>query len=191
MMKKLNLLWLVLPILILSACDTNQYKDQMHEAPTSQEDIDQNAIINYLIANKIDAKRTESGIYYTITKEGEGQNPVAEDVVNVHYKGMLLDTTVFDSSYDRGEPVEFPLKDVIPGWTEGITLLKEGGSGTLYIPSGLAYGPNPRPGGKIKPNDPLIFDVELLSISSKAEYTASQEKAFREKVAQFIGPGTN
>jgi FKBP-type peptidyl-prolyl cis-trans isomerase FkpA len=188
-MKKLNLLWLVLPILILSACDSNQYKDQMHEAPANQEEIDQNAIINYLTTNKIDAKRTESGIYYTITKEGDGKNPTAADVVNVHYKGMLLDTTVFDSSYDRGEPIEFPLKSVIPGWTEGITLLKEGGAGTLYIPSGLAYGANPRPGGKIKPNDPLIFDVELLSIISGEEYIASQEKVFRDRVTQFIGPG--
>lgn len=188
-MKKLNLLWLVLPILILSACDTNQYKDQMHEAPTDQAEIDQNAIINYLIENNVDAKRTESGIYYTITKEGDGANPTAEDVVNVHYKGMLLDTTVFDSSYDRGEPIQFPLNEVIPGWTEGITLLKEGGAGTLYIPSGLAYGANPRPGGKIKPNDPLIFEVELLDILTREEYAASQEKVFRERIAQFIAPG--
>lgn len=161
----------------------------MYEAPANQAEIDQNAIINYLVENKVDAERTESGIYYTITKEGDGAHPTADDVVNVHYKGMLLDTTQFDSSYDRNEPIEFPLKDVIPGWTEGITLLKEGGAGTLYIPSGLAYGPNPRPGGKIKPNDPLIFDVELLNIVSMEEYVAKQEKQFRERIEQFIGPG--
>lgn len=187
-MKKINLLWLALPLLILSACDSNKYKDQMYEAPADQAQIDQNAIINYLIENKIDAEKTESGIYYTITKEGNGTHPTAEDAVNVHYKGTLLDGTVFDSSIDRGEPIEFPLDGVIAGWTEGIPLLEEEGKGTLYIPSGLAYGANPRPGGKIKPNDVLIFEVELLDIITKEEYAAKQQAQFKERLAAYIAP---
>lgn len=187
-MKKINLLWLALPLLILSSCDTNKYKDQMFEAPADQAQIDQNAIINYLIENKIDAEKTESGIYYSITKEGNGKHPTAEDAVNVHYHGTVLDGTVFDSSVDRGEPIEFPLDGVIKGWTEGIPLLQEEGKGILYIPSGLAYGANPPQGGKIKPNDPLIFEVELLDVISKAEYAAKQQKDFTEKLAAYIAP---
>ena len=182
-MKKLNLLWLVLPILILSACDTNQYKDQMHAAPTNQEEIDQNAIINYLVANKVSAERTESGIYYTISNEGEGKNPVAEDIVKVHYKGTLLDSagTTFDSSYERNEPAVFPLNRVIPGWSEGIPLFKEGGKGTLYIPSGLAYAANPPQGSEIKPNDPLIFDVELLEVMNEESLAKYQEEQIQKQ----------
>ncbi len=110
------------------------------------------------------AKRTDSGIYYTIEKEGEGENPTATDKVKVHYHGSLLDGTVFDSSVKRGKPIEFGLGQVVKGWQEAIPLLKEGGKGTFYIPSGLCYGPHPRPGGKIKPNDVLVFEVELFEI---------------------------
>jgi len=110
------------------------------------------------------AKRTDSGIYYTIEKEGEGKNPTVSDKVEVHYHGTLLDGTVFDSSGQRGKPTEFPLNRVVKGWQEAIPLLKPGGKGTFYIPSGLCYGPNPRPGGKIKPNDVLVFEVELFEI---------------------------
>ena len=106
---------------------------------------------------------TASGLQYTLTKEGTGKQPTADSQVSVHYKGQLLDGKVFDSSYDRGQPVEFPLNQVIPGWTEGLQLIKEGGKATLYIPAKLAYGEQGVP-GTIPPNSTLIFDVELLQV---------------------------
>ena len=100
---------------------------------------------------------------YKIITEGTGKRPTATSVVKVHYKGQLTDGKVFDSSYDRGEPVEFPLNKVIPGWTEGLQLLKEGGKATFYIPAKLGYGEQGVP-GMIPANSTLIFDVELLEV---------------------------
>ena len=135
-------------------------------AALEQANKDDVLIKNHLSKLGIDkkAKRTDSGIYYTMEKEGTGKNPTISDKVEVHYHGTLLDGTVFDSSVDRGKTSSFPLNGVVKGWQEAIPLLKEGGKGTFYIPSGLCYGPNPRPGGKIKPNSVLVFDVELFSI---------------------------
>lgn len=104
-----------------------------------------------------------SGLQIKIIAPGEGEHPTADSVVLVHYEGRLLDGTVFDSSIERGQPAEFPLKNVIPGWTEGLQLLKPGGKATLYIPPELAYGARGA-GGKIGPNQTLIFDVELLAV---------------------------
>ena len=107
---------------------------------------------------------TESGLQYKVIEEGTGASPTAESTVEVHYEGTLIDGTKFDSSYDRGQTIEFPLNGVIRGWTEGLQLMKEGGTYMFYIPSDLAYGENPRPGGPIKPNNALIFKVELVSV---------------------------
>ena len=114
--------------------------------------------------SKDGVKTTASGLQYKITKEGEGKSPKATDTVLVHYEGKLLDGTVFDSSIKRNEPISFPLNRVIPGWTEGLQLIKEGGKAILYIPSKLAYGPRGTPGGPIGPDETLIFEVELLKV---------------------------
>ena len=114
--------------------------------------------------SKEGVKTTASGLQYKITKEGTGKSPAATDRVLVHYEGKLLDGSVFDSSIKRGEPIAFPLNRVIPGWTEGLQLIKEGGKAILYIPSALAYGASGTPGGPIGPNETLIFEVELIKI---------------------------
>ncbi|SMO40286.1 FKBP-type peptidyl-prolyl cis-trans isomerase [Fodinibius sediminis] len=116
---------------------------------------------------------TESGLQYRILEEGSGVSPDSSDEVRVHYEGTLLDGTQFDSSYERGEPVEFPLNQVIPGWTEGLQLMKEGGKYKFWIPSALGYGPNPRPGGPIGPNETLIFEVELLEVNPSDSASAN------------------
>lgn len=106
---------------------------------------------------------TASGLQYEILSQGTGATPKATDKVTVHYKGTLIDGTEFDSSYTRGQPVTFPLGNVIPGWTEGLQLVKAGGKAKLYIPAGLAYGERGA-GAKIGPNETLVFEVELLTV---------------------------
>lgn len=109
-------------------------------------------------------KATDSGLQYMPLEEGNGAKPKATDKVSVHYKGTLIDGTEFDSSYKRGQPATFPLNGVIPGWTEGLQLMKEGAKYRFFIPSNLAYGERGA-GPVIGPNATLIFDVELLSIA--------------------------
>lgn len=113
-----------------------------------------------------DVKETPSGLQYVVEKEGTGESPKADDEVTVHYTGRLLDGTVFDSSVNRGEPATFPLNRVIPGWTEGVQLMKEGAKYTFFIPSDLAYGPQGIQGA-IPPHSTLIFEVELIKINKK------------------------
>ena len=106
---------------------------------------------------------TASGLKYQVIEEGTGASPSATDMVEVHYHGMLLDGTVFDSSVERGQTATFPLNGVIPGWTEGLQLMKEGGKTRFTIPSELAYGENGA-GQMIGPNETLVFDVELIKV---------------------------
>lgn len=115
-------------------------------------------------AKKSNIVTTASGLQYEILTPGTGtKSPSATDNVTVHYKGTTLDGEEFDSSYSRGEPATFPLNAVIPGWTEGVQLMKEGAKYRFYIPSELAYGENGA-GRLIGPNAALIFDVELIKI---------------------------
>ena len=106
---------------------------------------------------------TSSGLQYEIISQGSGEKPVPEDTVRVHYEGALIDGTVFDSSYQRGEPAEFPVGMVIAGWTEGLQLMSVGSTFRLVIPSDLAYGTRGA-GESIPPNSTLVFKVELLGI---------------------------
>ena|ERR1051326_3413938 len=111
-----------------------------------------------------DMKTTPSGLKYQVLKQGTGTvSPKATDTVNVHYHGTLLNGTVFDSSVERGQPISFPLNAVIPGWTEGLQLMKVGDKFKFEIPPNLAYGAN-SPSPKIPPNSTLVFEVELLGI---------------------------
>lgn len=114
-------------------------------------------------ANKEGVVALESGLQYKVITAAEGANPSAEDVVTVHYEGRLVDGTVFDSSYQRGEPTSFPLNGVISGWTEALQLMSPGEKWELYVPPALAYGER-AVGEHIQPNSLLIFNVELLSI---------------------------
>lgn len=115
-------------------------------------------------AKKENVKITASGLQYIVEKEGNGAQPSATDEVTVHYTGRLLNGTVFDSSVNRGEPATFPLNRVIPGWTEGVQLMKEGAKYTFFIPSNLAYGPSGVPNA-IPPHSTLIFEVELIKVN--------------------------
>ena len=104
-----------------------------------------------------------SGLQYKVLKEGNGKKPKATDKVLCHYEGFLIDGTVFDSSVQRGEPVEFPLNQVITGWTEGLQLMQEGAKYRLFIPYRLGYGEGGA-GSSIPPYSALIFDVELIEV---------------------------
>lgn len=120
---------------------------------------------DFLAANKTKegVKTTASGLQYKVLTAGTGKSPVATDKVEVHYHGTLTDGSVFDSSVQRGEPITFPLNGVIPGWTEGLQLMKEGGKVRFFIPPGLAYGA--QGSGAIGPNEVLIFDVDLITVN--------------------------
>lgn len=140
---------------------------------------------DFLEKNKSAAgvKVTASGLQYIMEKEGTGATPKKEDVVRVHYKGTLTSGEQFDSSYDRGQPAEFPVGGVIPGWTEALQLMKVGGKAKLFIPPELAYGPSGRPG--IPPNSVLVFEVELMDIvkqdAKKAEAKPEAKKEAKKK----------
>lgn len=114
---------------------------------------------------KAGVKKTESGLLYKIEKAGSGESPKPSDTVKVHYKGTLTDGATFDSSYDRGEPIEFQLNQLIPAWIEAIPMLKKGGKMEIVVPPQLGYGD--RPAGKIPANSTLIFEIELLDFKAK------------------------
>ncbi len=137
-------------------------------------------------------QKTASGLQYKVITEGTGAKPKATDTVTVHYEGKLIDGKVFDSSYERGEPVSFRLNEVIKGWTEGVQLMNTGSKYELYIPSDLAYGETGNP--NIEPNSVLIFTVELLDEAAakkaQADAKTKQEAQMAElqKLAQQTKP---
>lgn len=136
-------------------------------------------------------KVTDSGLQYKVISEGKGKKPTAADVVKVHYKGSFADGTVFDSSYDRGQPVEFPLGQVIKGWTEGLQLMPVGSKYEFVIPAALAYGTQAP--ANIGPDRALIFEVELLDTMTAEEAQAAQEakmKAAQEAKMEAVKKAT-
>jgi FKBP-type peptidyl-prolyl cis-trans isomerase FkpA len=141
-----------------------ELQKEMADLAVKQKETDAKAIADYVAKNNLaNVQKTASGLNYIITQPGTGKQATPNSVVSVKYTGKLLDGTEFDSSERQGgQPVEFPLNQVIPGWTEGIALLKEGSKATLIIPSEMAYGQQGRPG--IPKNSVLLFDVELLQV---------------------------
>lgn len=151
-----------------AACNNvmNTYMNKM-QAEKSKPRIDSGT--NFLAKNKTKpgVKTTASGLQYEVITEGTGEKPTAADSVTCHYKGTLLNGTVFDNSYDRGQPITFSLGGVIPGWTEGLQLMSVGSRYKLYVPYTLGYGAfdyGPIPGGSL-----LIFEVELLNVIKKQQ----------------------
>jgi FKBP-type peptidyl-prolyl cis-trans isomerase FkpA len=141
-----------------------EMQKEMADMAVKQKETDAKAIADYIAKNNLaNVQKTASGLNYIITQPGTGKQATPSSVVSVKYTGKLLDGTEFDSSERQGgQPVEFPLNQVIPGWTEGIALMKEGSKATLIIPSEMAYGQQGRPG--IPKNSVLLFDVELLQV---------------------------
>lgn len=136
--------------------------DKVHSAQAAKTKAE-NEKFSAEFAKKANVKKTESGLLYRIEKAGEGKNIQATDLVKVHYTGKLANGEVFDSSVERGQPAEFKLNQVIPGWTEGLQLIKKGGKIELVIPANLAYGESGS--GPIPANSTLYFEVEVLDVT--------------------------
>lgn len=142
------------------------------EQKAAQEKRQQQAAVNkkkareFLAANKqkMGVQELESGLQYKVLKEGSGKSPGQNATVKAHYRGTLIDGTVFDSSHKRDKPATLPINRVIKGWQEALPKMKVGGKWKLFVPPELAYGENPRPGSPIEPNELLIFEIELLDI---------------------------
>jgi FKBP-type peptidyl-prolyl cis-trans isomerase FkpA/FKBP-type peptidyl-prolyl cis-trans isomerase FklB len=126
-----------------------------------------------------DVKTTASGLQYIVVQEGTGKTPGPDDVVKAHYKGTLINGEKFDSSYDRGQPAEFPVNGVIKGWTEALQMMKVGGKVKLFVPPELGYGPSARPG--IPANSVLIFEVELVDVKAGTPPAAPGKEAKKKK----------
>ncbi|MGH8541056.1 MAG: FKBP-type peptidyl-prolyl cis-trans isomerase [Stenotrophobium sp.] len=151
-----------------------QMAERMAQGKKAQEEGDKFLADN---AKKAGVKTTASGLQYEVEKEGTGAHPKPTDRVTVNYLGTLISGEKFDSSYDRNQPVTFPLDQVIPGWTEGLQLMTVGSKYKFYLPAKLAYGERGA-GAKIGPNQTLVFEVELLGIEKdKAAGAAKAGKA--------------
>ncbi|HEV7351414.1 FKBP-type peptidyl-prolyl cis-trans isomerase [Telluribacter sp.] len=157
---------------VLEVQTSEEFQKEQAVQGAKQKGVDEKVIEEYVAKNNMQGKvqKTESGLRYIVQEEGTGATPSQGDVVKVHYTGKLLDGTVFDSSRENpqtnGQPIDFQVGVgmVIPGWEEGIMMMKKGGKRTLIIPSGLAYGQEGSPGA-IPPSSVLLFDVELVDFS--------------------------
>lgn len=152
----------IIPVIVFVLAGFMIYRTWMNHK-SGEENFEQGQ--QFLLENgtKEDVITTESGLQYLVLEEGTGtEHPTKNSKVTVHYHGTLIDSTVFDSSVERGEPISFALKQVIKGWQEGLTYMVEGQKVRLFIPSPLAYGKGGS--GPIPPSSTLIFDVELISI---------------------------
>ncbi|MDR2658828.1 MAG: FKBP-type peptidyl-prolyl cis-trans isomerase [Spirochaetaceae bacterium] len=143
--------------IVQKTINASMEREAAENLEAGEEFLEENALKNGIIT-------TGSGLQYEIIKDAEGPKPNMDSTVRVNYEGTLIDGRVFDSSFERGEPVEFPLGQVIPGWTEGIQLMSPGSRYKFYIPSALGYGDQSVGNGLIPANSVLIFDVELLDI---------------------------
>jgi FKBP-type peptidyl-prolyl cis-trans isomerase len=152
-----------------------QKKQTAYETKLKEKSLAENTAFFTKLKENKNVQELPDGLRYEIVKPGTGAYPKADDTVKVHYTGTLLDGTVFDSSVERNEPAVFSLKEVIPGWTEGIQKINKGGKIKLYVPPQLAYGDEGRPG--IPPGSTLIFDVELLDINPPAPPAPAQNAA--------------
>lgn len=144
-----------------------QMREKQMEQMNAMAETNQTEGAAFLEANKSNegVKVTASGLQYIVVEEGTGARPTADSTVQVHYTGTLIDGTKFDSSYDRGQPAQFPLKGVIAGWTEALQLMKVGGKMKIFVPPSIGYGDRGAP-PVIGPNATLIFDIELIDIVS-------------------------
>lgn len=149
-------------LMAMSQLFERQAREQMAEASGSNEK--EGAAFLAAFAKQEGVQTTPSGLMFKVIKPGTGASPTANNVVECHYEGKLIDGTVFDSSYERGEPAQFPVGRVIPGWTEALQKMKTGGVWEVVLPSKIAYGAEGTPGGPIGPNQVLIFRIELLKI---------------------------
>ncbi len=154
----------------------SKLQDQRQAAIKAVADQNQADSEAFLAENKSKdgVQTTESGLQYKVLQEGDGPKPQATDKVTVHYRGTLIDGAEFDSSYGRGQPTSFPVNGVIPGWSEALQLMPVGSTYKLFIPSALAYGERGA-GGRIGPNQALVFEVELLGIEGQESEEAKQE----------------
>ncbi|SET30215.1 FKBP-type peptidyl-prolyl cis-trans isomerase [Thorsellia anophelis] len=146
-----------------------QQKATEKAAKEAQETIEKGTAYRDTFAAESNVVKSDTGLLYLIESEGEGTAPTATDTVSVHYRGMLIDGTEFDSSYSRNEPATFRLDQVIPGWTEGLQKIKPGGKIKLVIPPELGYGDQGM--ATIPANSTLVFEVELLSVNPAPEAT--------------------
>lgn len=159
--------------IMMSFQEQQQAKRQEEQAKVAEENLAKAQAFLAENAKKDGVITTESGLQYKVLSSGaeDAAKPAATDTVKVHYHGTLINGEMFDSSVERGEPVSFPVNGVIKGWIEGLQLMKEGDKFALYIPPELAYGAGGT-GGKIGPNEALVFEVELLEIVKEEESSA-------------------
>ena len=174
--KKSNMTQRIVLGLLAFICIINSCKNQNAEPKTAASETTQTMsplqkniqdIEAYLESNNITAQKTDNNLYYVVTREGDGTHPTISDQVTLHYRGYTLDGNVFDASYDKGQPITYPLSGFVQGWQQGIPMFSRGGAGQLFLPSTLGYGQYPPPGSGIQPNAVLIFDVELIKINGQ------------------------